>query len=203
LLRSLASGGQSREYEADDVLIHEGEPAHSLFLILSGRVKVRRRTADGEVVLAVRGPGEPVGELCVLNSVRNADVVTLERCRLMLISRDEFLPAVRSNPDLAFWLIQTLGQRLSEAGDRLVLRSQDAPARVAAAVLELRGRPREAEATAPGVPFSLKQLAATADTTPETACRILGRFERLGFLRRNGRRLVVLNEGGLRQQVSK
>jgi LmbE family N-acetylglucosaminyl deacetylase len=60
-------------------LVEEGEPATSLYLILSGHVEVRRDRPDGSVeVLRRMGPGEFLGELGVVEGVRTASVVSLD-----------------------------------------------------------------------------------------------------------------------------
>jgi CRP/FNR family cyclic AMP-dependent transcriptional regulator len=79
LLREIARRGGVRTYPTQAILINEGDAADSLFIILSGRVKVYSTNADGkEVVITVHGAGEYVGELALDGGMRSASVMTLE-----------------------------------------------------------------------------------------------------------------------------
>ena len=50
------------------VVFNEGEPGDSLYVILSGKIKLSRRAPDGrENVLAVMGPSDQFGELSVFD----------------------------------------------------------------------------------------------------------------------------------------
>jgi len=68
MVRELAQGGQRRSIARGTVFIHEGERSDSLFVILSGRVKVFVADNDGrEMVLDTYGPGRYVGEMSDYN----------------------------------------------------------------------------------------------------------------------------------------
>lgn len=71
LLGDIAREGGVRLYPAHAVLINEGDDADTLFVILSGRVKVYSTSSDGkDVVIATHGAGEYVGELSLDRGLR-------------------------------------------------------------------------------------------------------------------------------------
>src|SRR3954447_15865115 len=63
---ALAKEMDTVEVRKGDVLFNEGEAGDSLHIVLSGKIKLGRRAADGRQNLAsIRGPSDVVGELCV------------------------------------------------------------------------------------------------------------------------------------------
>ncbi|MFD0852081.1 cyclic nucleotide-binding domain-containing protein, partial [Actinomadura adrarensis] len=63
----LIAAGTGRRFRPGQTLLRQGEPAFHVLLLVSGRVKVLLTMSDGEVLLlAVRGPGELLGEIAAL-----------------------------------------------------------------------------------------------------------------------------------------
>jgi len=127
LVRELARGGQVRSMARNTVFIDEGDKGDSLFVILSGRVKVFVADADGrEMVLDIHGPGDYVGELALDGRPRAASVMAMEPT------------AIVANPDLAMNLIGTLIERLRIATEKVRnLALMDVYGRVARLLLSL------------------------------------------------------------------
>ena len=76
-LGAIAATGVVRNFPKNAVLINEGDTGDSLFIVLSGRVKVYASNEAGrEIVLSFFGPGEYVGEMSLDGSPRSASVVT-------------------------------------------------------------------------------------------------------------------------------
>ena len=79
VLARLAEMGRPREYPKNSMLIHEGDEGDTLFVILSGRVKVFAVDAsDREVTYGIFGPGNYFGEMSLDGGPRSASVITLE-----------------------------------------------------------------------------------------------------------------------------
>src|SRR2546426_6433826 len=79
-LRSLRSVASQRSYGHGLALLHEGDAADRVILVLSGQVKLTRVTSEGnEVILAVRGAGELIGELAAIDGEpRSATATAVE-----------------------------------------------------------------------------------------------------------------------------
>ncbi|MFC0042449.1 Crp/Fnr family transcriptional regulator [Actinomadura rayongensis] len=86
----------------------QGGPADVVHFLVSGRVKVTRHTADGDVILlAVRGAGSIIGELSVLDGgERSATVTALDACLTRTLDAERFLARVRKE-DLRDELLKT------------------------------------------------------------------------------------------------
>ena len=80
-LEAVAAG--SRTFRRGQILFIAGDPGDTVIVVISGRVKVVVRSADGgELTLAVIGPGGTFGELGVADGgPRSADAETLVECR--------------------------------------------------------------------------------------------------------------------------
>ena len=96
------------------IIISEGDQSASLYVLLSGKVKVFLQDGEGkEVVLNYQGPGEYFGEMALLDDEpRSASVMTIEKSTFMVISKQEIKQILRDHPDIAFGLIKGLVLRL-------------------------------------------------------------------------------------------
>ena len=91
LLRQIAASGVIRSFPKNTVLINEGDLGDSLFIILTGKVKVYASNAAGkEVVIAFHGAGEYVGEMSLDGAPRSASVIALSDSKLSFVSRSAF-----------------------------------------------------------------------------------------------------------------
>jgi CRP/FNR family transcriptional regulator, cyclic AMP receptor protein len=79
-LRALADAGRMCLVEAGATVLREGAPADGLVVVLTGRLRVVKQTADGvHVTLAEIEAGDYVGELALLDGgARSASVVAHE-----------------------------------------------------------------------------------------------------------------------------
>ena len=112
-LRAIAASGVVRSYPKNTILINEGDIGDSLFIVVSGRVKVYSSNQAGrEVVIAFHGPGEYIGEMSLDGSPRSASVVTLEPTTCALVNRASFREFILAHPDFALHLIERLIQRV-------------------------------------------------------------------------------------------
>jgi len=115
-LRDLAQSAVARRFPKNAVLINEGEEGDSLFIVLSGRLKVYASNESGrEVVIDFHGPGECVGEMSLDGAPRSASVVTTEPTTCAIVSRAHFREFIREHPDFAVYLIGKLIQRARRA----------------------------------------------------------------------------------------
>jgi CRP/FNR family cyclic AMP-dependent transcriptional regulator len=105
-VRQLASLGRVRTYPKNTVFITEGDSSDSVFVILSGRVKVFISDTEGhEMILDTQGPGEYVGEMALDGKPRSASVMTLEPSSFSVVGREPVREAIRKNPDFALDMI--------------------------------------------------------------------------------------------------
>ncbi|MET0682838.1 MAG: Crp/Fnr family transcriptional regulator [Casimicrobiaceae bacterium] len=112
-LRAIAASGVVRQFPKNVVLIHEGDQGDSLFIVVSGKVKVFSSSGLGkEVVIDFHGPGEYIGEMALDGAPRSASVVTVEPTTCAVVSRAHFRDFILAHPDFALHLIEQLIKRL-------------------------------------------------------------------------------------------
>jgi CRP/FNR family transcriptional regulator, cyclic AMP receptor protein len=110
--RELAALGRVRAYPKNTVFITEGDSSDSVFVILSGRVKVFISDSEGhEMILDTQGPGEYVGEMALDGKPRSASVMTLEPSTFAVVAREPVREHIRKNPDFALDMISRIIDR--------------------------------------------------------------------------------------------
>lgn len=129
----LASQGLQRVVAKGTIVVAEGEPAPSMYLVHDGRLRVYVSDEDGrEVELNQLGPGEYFGELMLGSSVRTATVQALEKSRLTMLARPVVEQVLRERGDLALHFIQNLVRRVQVLSRRVQgLSSMDVYGRMA------------------------------------------------------------------------
>jgi len=119
-LQKIAASGVTRVFPKNTVLIHEGDLGDSLYIILSGRVKVYASNEEGkEVVIDFHGPGEYVGEMSLDGQSRSASVVTTEPSTCAIVKRAQFRDFLMAHPDFAWHLIEKLIHRVRVATENV------------------------------------------------------------------------------------
>src|ERR1043165_1937096 len=112
-LAAIAATGVVRTFPKNAILINEGDTADSLFIVLSGRIKVFASNEAGrEIVLSFFGPGEYVGEMSLDGSPRSASVMTVEPTTCAVVNRASFREFILAHPDFALHLVEKLIQRV-------------------------------------------------------------------------------------------
>jgi len=111
-VKELASLGRVRTYPKNTVFITEGDSSDSVFVILSGRVKIFLSDTEGhEMILDTQGPGEYVGEMALDGNPRSASVMTTESTTFSVVSREPIKEAIRRKPDFALDMISKIIDR--------------------------------------------------------------------------------------------
>lgn len=103
------------------VLFREGDPADSVFRLLSGAVDILRELDGDPVLLGTVGAGQFIGEMGVVeNRPRSATARAASEVEVEILTPTQFLDQIARSPRAARELIQRLSQRLREADDRIV-----------------------------------------------------------------------------------
>jgi len=119
-LAQIAASGITRAFPKSTVLILDGDVGDSLYIILSGRVKVFASNAEGkEVVIDFHGPGEYVGEMSLDGAPRSASVITMESTTCAIVNRAQVRDFLLSHPDFALHLIEKLIHRVRVATENV------------------------------------------------------------------------------------
>jgi CRP/FNR family transcriptional regulator, cyclic AMP receptor protein len=189
-----------------DVLFHEGEPGDCLYVIRTGKVKLGRRSNDGrENLLAVLGPGELLGELSLFDpGLRTATATALSDAVVLQMGHQELARWLTTTPSVAEHLLRILARRLRRTNEALAdLVFTDVPGRVAKALLDLSTRFGQPAADGTRVAHGLTQeeLAQLVGASRETVNKALADFATRGWIRREGRAVVLLDTPRLERRA--
>jgi CRP/FNR family cyclic AMP-dependent transcriptional regulator len=111
-LRDLAAMGVVRRFRANTTLIVEGDQGDTLFVILSGSLRIFCADPDGrEITLAIYGPGDYVGEMSLDGGVRSASVCTEEASVCAVVSGQSLRQHLAANVEFSLELIRRLIRR--------------------------------------------------------------------------------------------
>jgi CRP/FNR family transcriptional regulator, cyclic AMP receptor protein len=189
-LNALAHASRLRSFRRGQVVFTTSDPGDTVIVVVSGRVKVTVRSADGgELTLAIIDPGGVLGELGVVDGgPRSADAETVEECQLLLVPRDAIRDICARVPSAAQALTNSIAatlRRLTEVTADLVF--LDLPRRVAKILLS---QPRGNDGT---IRFRMSQeeLAHQAGSTRQSVNAALRGFERRGWIEMQDRAVTV------------
>ena len=103
------------------VLFREGDPADSVFRLLSGAVDIIRELDGDPILLGTVSAGQFIGEMGVVeNRPRNATARAAGKVEVEILTPTEFFDQIAGSPRAVRELIQRLSRRLREADDRIV-----------------------------------------------------------------------------------
>ncbi len=176
----------------------EGEQGDTLYIVLTGKVKVGRKAADGrENMLSVMGPSDMFGELSLFDPGPRTDTATVVTdARLASLAHSSLRPWISDRPEIAEQLLRVLARRLRRTNDALAdLIFTDVPGRVAKALLGLSERFGTQEADGMRVNHDLTQeeLAQLVGASRETVNKALADFAARGWMRVDSRAVTILD----------
>ncbi|HZL03050.1 MAG TPA: Crp/Fnr family transcriptional regulator [Cellulomonas sp.] len=204
--RALIESMNPVAFARGDVLFHEGDPGDRLFVIRSGKIKLGRRSSDGrENLLSIQGPGEMFGELSLFDpGPRTATATVVADAELVELAHTDLVAWLELHPKVAKHLLKALAHRLRRTNEALAdLVFSDVPGRVAKALLDLATRFGEPTDEGVRVAHDLTQeeLAQLVGASRETVNKALADFAARGWVRREGRAVVLLDADRLERRA--
>jgi CRP-like cAMP-binding protein len=180
-------------------IFSKGDPGNSLFAVISGTVKMSISSPDGRsAIFNLIGAGDIFGEIALLDGqARTADATANTNCEIFVIDRREFLPFVRSHPELAMKFIQLLCTKLrwtSDQVEHVIL--QNLPGRLASALIRLAERHQ----LAPGdctIAVTQQEISEMVGMTRESINKQLRAWAARSWVRLEHGAIVVLDAESL------
>ncbi|MBW4705072.1 MULTISPECIES: Crp/Fnr family transcriptional regulator [unclassified Micromonospora] len=200
---ALAQAGTRHDYPANATLFHQGDPSRHVVLIEQGWVKVTSTSRQGwEALLAIRGPGDILGELSAVDArPRLATVTGLSPIRAVVLTAERLHRCLADNPEVALSLLRHLASSLREAdGRRVEYGSSNGDHRLVVLLVELldrHGVPTP-EGIALDLPLTQQDLAASVGVSREVVARTLRVLRHRQVLLTRRRRIVVVQPELLR-----
>jgi CRP/FNR family transcriptional regulator, cyclic AMP receptor protein len=179
----------------------KGDPGNSLFAVISGTVKISVSSPDGRnAILNLINAGDTFGEIAVLDGrPRSTDAIANTNCELFVIDRRDFMPFLRSQPELAMKFIELLCERLrwtSDQVEQVIL--QDLPGRLASALLGLTEK-RKLEPQSRTIAITQQEISEMVGMTRESINKQLRVWASRNWVRLEHGAIVVLDAAALRE----
>lgn len=193
--RALIDDGHRRRHKPGETLVRRGEPGGFVYALVAGLVKVTRSERQGtELLLAVRGPGEVIGDRSVLDGgPRSATVITLDHCETAGLPARRFreLMTIHDCDDI---LIRHALARLRDREDRWADKATlPAGPLVARELLRLVAETGDVPTGPVGVNLRLSQedLAGFVGLSRSAVAAELQRLRSLGVVSTARRRVII------------
>jgi CRP-like cAMP-binding protein len=201
---ALAESAQPKTFTKNEDIFQRGEHGDSLYVVVSGRVKVYVEYEPGtEMLLTTLGPGEVFGEIALLDDGgRSASAAALEATTVLALRRVNLLELIHTNPHLADPVLRSVGEtvrRLTErAWDLIFL---DLPGRVAKLLLE------EADPDALGGPrvelgLTQSDIAGLVGGSRQAVNQVLRHFQQRGYIETSGSAIVIKKPDDLKRRAT-
>lgn len=181
------------KYEANQVIFGQGEPADSVFYVISGKVKVSVVSAQGkEAVVAMLGPDEFCGEGCLAGQVRRmATATAMTDCAMMKVSKKALIRVLHDEPVFSEMFIAHLLARTIRVEEDLVDQLfNSSEKRLARALLLLANFGKEGQPEPILGKVSQATLAEMIGTTRARVSYFMNKFRKMGFVEYNGKLVV-------------
>lgn len=196
-LASVERAAIRRNYDAEQVILIEGEPCAGLYIVESGWLKAVRIGLDGrEQVLQTLKPGETFNAISVFTDAPNqATVAALETSAVWMVRREVLLNLLEEHPPLARQVIQELAgkvQSLIRLVEDLSLRSVEA--RLARLLLEQA----EGESVQRRRWATQAEMASRLGTVPDVVNRALRKLSDGGLIHVERHQIQILDKEGLK-----
>ncbi|WP_285473829.1 Crp/Fnr family transcriptional regulator [Actinoplanes sp. NBRC 101535] len=196
---ALLRAGTRRAYRPGTVMITEGDIPEFVLLIRTGRASVSVNTVHGtRLILALRGPGDIIGELSAIDGgTRSATVTALVRTEAVVIPVGRFTETLTRRPAANRVIMRALGGRLRDSdSQRRALVSATLLQRVAQVLTELADRAGRVcdDGVRIDLPLPQHELAALVGATREGTAKALGLLRRSGVVRTAPRRVIVTDQ---------
>jgi CRP/FNR family cyclic AMP-dependent transcriptional regulator len=198
---------RERRFKRDERLLHQGALGDAVLLLRAGTVKIVALQNGHRAVIALRGPGDIVGELATIDGApRTAEVVAVQDGVAVEIEGAAFRKALEAAPRARRQVDALLARRLRESTSRMIESGVlDVTGRMASRVLELAERFGQLQPNGTitfDPPLSRAELASWAGGSREAGARAMGALRAAGWIETRGRTIVVLDRAALQRRTA-
>ncbi len=205
-LKQMANVAIIKEFDKNKIIFYERDKGNSLYIIVSGQIKIVVNSSDGrEHILGFLKDKEFFGEISLLDGEpRSSTVISIEKAKVIIINRDEFIKILRNNPDMTYKIILSICKKIRWT-DRHVsnLAFLSATGRVARTIIEMFENIDSIENTHCTVNHKMtrQDFANIAGTSRETLTRVIMEFQDDGILTSYRNKLIIHDKRRLKEKV--
>ncbi len=203
----LERSARVRVYPRNSAVYLPRDDDHSVFLLVSGRIRLCSITPDGkQAILAFVEPGELFGELALVHqNAREERAEAAVDATVVQLARTTLVSLMEQSPHLSLGVTKLIGLRRIRIERRLrSLLFRSSRDRLLQLLMDLAddyGQPHPL-GVAIGISVSHQDLASIIGATRETVTHVLGELVHEGVLKVVRRRLIVQDMAWLRNEVA-
>lgn len=193
----LAARAHIRSFAAGETIFGMGGRGDCLMAVLSGRVRVSVTSQGGdEMMLALLGPGDILGEIAVLDGgERTADATAQSACTMAVVDRRDILSLLEREPTAWLAIVELLCARLRSTDRHIAeIALLDLPARLASALLRMSDEGKSAD-----VRLSQRELGRMVGASRESVNKCIGQWQRSGVVQVDGATIRIVKKSALQR----
>ncbi|MFO1189291.1 MAG: Crp/Fnr family transcriptional regulator [Alphaproteobacteria bacterium] len=184
-------------YERGELIIVEGQVAHGLYFVVSGRVKAFRMSPNGRMrEFLVMGPGDTFNDVAAIDSgATTAHMEAMEPTLVGIVSQEQLKAILAQYPAVAFASLQQFARRLRNVVDIASEESlKSVKGRLATLLLHsFDGLPAPCGIQSKSLKLAQKDIAARVGTTREVIARRLKDLEVAGAVKRRRTSVMLVD----------
>lgn len=195
-LNKLLKLSTESSYTKGQLIFQKGDAGDSLLAVLEGEVSISANSEDGkEIILNTIPQGEMFGEIACIDSIeRSATATALSQCTLLAINRNDFIPFLKTNPDIAIEMLKALCLKLRDTSNRVETVGL-LPVHIKLARFLLNASEKSGQETAEGLLLNWKKsqqmIGNEIGTSRESVNRLLNQWKKQKILSLGGQSLSI------------
>ena len=195
VLHELAAKAKYAKFLKNATIISEGDETTSLYVLLSGRVRVFSSFEEGrEITLLTQEAGSYFGELALLTQEpRSASVITLEKTECGVIAKADFLSWLQAHPDVAITLLGVLSEKIRTLTERVKQLALSNVYERTVRELQLMARKEGEQLVIENMPTQ-QELANIVGASREMINKIIKGLIKGGYIAQQDKALVIVNK---------
>lgn len=193
-IEQLARIAIAKTYTKGEIIFQAGDEGSGFFIIVSGRVKVYKTSAEGkEQILHLFGTGDHFAEVPAFDGQNfPASAMALETSELLFFPRISFLNLLQEQPSLAIKILGVFARHLRIMAQLVEdLSLKEVPGRLATYLLYLSDRNNNSDTVE--LDMTKSQLSALLGTIPETLSRVFAKLSAEDIISTNGSKIKLLD----------
>ena len=205
-LEEISAITSKKSFDKNEVVFSRGDSGNTLFIMISGAVKVSLIDANGkETILNILYEHDFFGEMALLDGhLRSATATALEPVTVLTIRREDFIRCIKENPLAVLHIILDLCCRLRKTSEQVAsLTFLGGSGKVAKVLLDLalnEGQ-RKNGSVVLNLRFGRQELANMVALSRETLTRVLYEFQTRGYLQVEGKKITIYNKEHLEEII--
>lgn len=189
----LADGQPILRKEPGELIYLQDTRAECFYYIVSGTAKCFISSPEGEErILTLPHAGELMGEAAFLDGQpRVSSAVAVTKCQLVAVDRSRLELVIAAHPDLAIAMLEDLARRVRMLSGHVDGDFLQADQRIARHLLAVLSQPGEM------LHCTHEEIGASVGVSRVTVSRILGEFDKRGWIKTGYRSLKLVDRAGL------